>query len=354
MNLLIKICLGLLFVFNAYAVDNRFDTMVVLGDSLSDNGNLYRHLLHITPASPPYYQGRFSNGPLWIEYLYNSYFPENHTKGLDDYAVGGAGAVLSQKESLPITLTSELADYLYNHPYGKKDKSLFAIWIGANNYIKEPTNVNELTNGVVKAIGRTIEQLIVNGGNKFVVINLPDLARLPTAKNSTKQWLLTQLTETHNQKLAAKIQVLKQKYPTVTFVYIDIYSFYNETVSRAGNYGFDNTDEPCYLGGYRGLSAQVTPDDDTLHEFLKSQTPTLTEAQWLILNNTPELREAVSASYHYALLPKRIINAPLECSHYLFWDKIHPTTAVHKMIAEKIKNAIDEAGLQAVLPEAFD
>ena len=41
-------------------------TLVVLGDSLSDNGNLYK-LIGIPPA--PYWQGRSSNGPTYAEQL---------------------------------------------------------------------------------------------------------------------------------------------------------------------------------------------------------------------------------------------------------------------------------------------
>ena len=44
---------GLLFVITGFAANNRFDTMVVFGDSLSDNGNLYRYLWYKLPFSPP-------------------------------------------------------------------------------------------------------------------------------------------------------------------------------------------------------------------------------------------------------------------------------------------------------------
>ncbi|HDV5785644.1 TPA: hypothetical protein RJD83_002616 [Legionella pneumophila] len=42
--------------------------IVVFGDGLSDNGNLYAYTNHRRPASPAYYNGRFSNGPVWVEY----------------------------------------------------------------------------------------------------------------------------------------------------------------------------------------------------------------------------------------------------------------------------------------------
>ncbi|MHC5830296.1 MAG: SGNH/GDSL hydrolase family protein, partial [Nostoc sp.] len=49
-----------------------FDQLYVFGDSLSDTGNIY-NATYATgkpyPASPPYFEGRFSDGPIWVDYL---------------------------------------------------------------------------------------------------------------------------------------------------------------------------------------------------------------------------------------------------------------------------------------------
>ena len=351
MKIIKKICLILLLACNAQAFTNQFDTMVVFGDSLSDNGNLYRYFFHIIPVTPPYYAGHFSNGPLWIEYLYDSYFPETYRIGLQDYAVGGAGAVLSRKENLPFTLTAELNDYLYWNTYGRKETSLFVIWIGANNYINGPSNVDELTNGVVANIGNVTEKLISAGGNKFLLANLADLARLPQAKESAKPALLTQLTLTHNRKLAEKIDELKRKYPEVVFVYLDAYTLFSEVFDSPEPYGFDNTSDACYLGSYSGWLLAMHADDESVYTNLKQQSPQLSEQQWQIIRTNPQLRAAAEASYWYHLFPAYQKKETLPCETYLFWDKVHPTTAVHKLIAATVKQKIEEAGLEAVIPD---
>src|SRR5438552_1130863 len=44
----------------------RFTHIYVFGDSLSDAGNVYTLTFHTYPA-PPYWSGRFSSGPVWVE-----------------------------------------------------------------------------------------------------------------------------------------------------------------------------------------------------------------------------------------------------------------------------------------------
>jgi phospholipase/lecithinase/hemolysin len=45
------------------------ERLYVFGDSLSDTGNVYRATGRTTPPDPPYFRGRFSNGPVWVEHL---------------------------------------------------------------------------------------------------------------------------------------------------------------------------------------------------------------------------------------------------------------------------------------------
>lgn len=342
MNKIAGIVTGVILTLCSHAYTPQFDTMVVFGDSLSDNGNLYRYLLHLLPVSPPYYEGRFSDGPVWVEYLFDSFFPRDYQQGLQNYAVGGAGAVISYKENLPYTLTFELDNYFYWHTYDHQQTSLYSIWIGANNYINEPTNVEELTDSVVDTISNVTERLIDNGGDKFLLINLPDLAQLPQASDSPNQALLTRLSMVHNQKLAQRIDALREKYPEVLFLYFDVNQFFEESKGRAGDYGIDNISDPCYLGSYTGWLRSLIPDDDTLHASLVQKMPELTQAQWLMINNNPQLHEAAVTGYISALLPK---NEELQCEKYLYWDHVHPTTRVHELIAKKVKTLIEEAGL---------
>ncbi len=81
---LVRICVLLtaLFALSSVALAGSFDGVVVYGDSLSDNGNLYGA---IGFPPPPYYMGRFSNGPVAAEYL-----AQGLNVPLTDWAWGGA------------------------------------------------------------------------------------------------------------------------------------------------------------------------------------------------------------------------------------------------------------------------
>lgn len=347
----VLLLLFMLCSLNSFAVDKRFDTFVIFGDSLSDNGNLYKYLWHLLPASPPYYEGRFSNGPLWAEHLYQSYFPDGPQEGFQDYAVGGAGAILSYKENLPFTLTVELDDYLYWNTYGKKESTLFTIWIGANNYLNGPTNIEPLTDAVVEAIGGVVERIIAYGGNKFLLINLPDMGRSPFARESHLEALLTELSKTHNQKLAEKVKELREKYQDKTFVYMDIYSFLDDTIDHASDYGLSNTSDPCYTGGYSGWLAQLMEDELLMYNDLHEQNPQFTAKQRQMIQHNPQLLEAARLGYFYRTLSQGQQNEAPNCEGYLFWDRIHPTAVAHSFIGQYARRLLDEAGLEAFSEE---
>ncbi len=73
---------ALTLLSNASAQHPRCEYIYVFGDSLSDNGNLFR----LTGAS--YWMGRFSNGQVCVEQLART-FRATPNK-LRDYALGGA------------------------------------------------------------------------------------------------------------------------------------------------------------------------------------------------------------------------------------------------------------------------
>jgi phospholipase/lecithinase/hemolysin len=251
------ILLSLLFCSTSFAAP--FKQIIFFGDSLSDNGNLYQ-AIKIVPKSPPYYNGRFSNGPTWAEnvgkYFYDKYYIDNV-----NYAYGGATAMLHNPLTdsfiAPITLEGELYSYYLHSLFTDKSKVLYVIWIGANDYLyeREP-DVNALTAAVVNKISWVITSLMNQGAQDFLIMNLPDLAKTPYAKSNQLESRLHIISTLHNQKLADAVGQLQNKYPTIKFVTVDVYSSLNDLVANPDkfnqqyNQSITDVSEACWSGGF--------------------------------------------------------------------------------------------------------
>src|SRR5438067_11674198 len=65
--------LGLLFGAWAWSAQplwaDLFTEIVAFGDSLTDTGNYFTRANNTAPDPGTYYQGRWSNGPVWVERL---------------------------------------------------------------------------------------------------------------------------------------------------------------------------------------------------------------------------------------------------------------------------------------------
>src|SRR5262245_14581793 len=96
---LVALSLTALLLPSSAQARNPLTEVVVFGDSLSDTGNLFL-ASGGTVATPPYFNGRFSNGPVWVEVLADKLgldAPTPSVLGGTNFAFGGAetGAGLS-------------------------------------------------------------------------------------------------------------------------------------------------------------------------------------------------------------------------------------------------------------------
>jgi outer membrane lipase/esterase len=116
----------------AQTVANQtYSRVVVFGDSLTDNGNLFRLTGGREPASPPYFQGRFSNGPTFVELLGFNLGGFGTATGSTSYAFGGARTDTSQS---PPGLRTQLGAYLAGGgQFGPND--LVIVYGGANKHL---------------------------------------------------------------------------------------------------------------------------------------------------------------------------------------------------------------------------
>lgn len=247
-----------------------YSQIVVFGDSLSDVGNAYG--LAGQPPSPPYYQGRFSNGPLWVERLAGmlnvpvptgAFMISNHPT---DYAIGGAqmtGGIIP-------SLESQVGIYLQsNKPTGNE---LIILWAGANDFFNGQTNPVTVAN----ALKSQLNTLAKAGAKDFLVVDLPPLEQTPGHLGTPGAAALGQLVKTYNADLATNLAALRSTYPNARIRELDVYPIYQQLVANPQAFGLTNVTGRALVG--------ATP----------------------------------------------VSNA----DQYLYWDDIHPTQTGHELLAE--------------------
>lgn len=315
---------------NNYAIP--IDKMIVFGDSLSDNGNLFSltsefhniiSQFPILPKDPPYFHGRFSNGSVWVEYL-----AQILNVPLLDFAYGGAWVegTMNAGFTLPFSLGMQVNMYMMHtvtDPDPHKSNHLYIIWAGGNDYTEGRHHLNQSTTNTVSVIKDQIDWLIYVGASNFLILNLPDLSKTPevVARGADFVREVQQLITLHNEKLAEMIAAEKQKYPNVKFILVDVMSYSKELIAHADQYGFKNVTDACYNGKY------FLPK-----EMQQLLSPNLSQN----LTNNTSLRVA----YLTSLIKAKDNAICAQPDTYLFWDHIHPTRVVHMLLSTMILNIL--------------
>jgi phospholipase/lecithinase/hemolysin len=252
-----------------------YTALVAFGDSYTDTGR--------TPSSPPnYWNGRFSNGPLWIEYLSQTlgftYDPENN------FAVSGSEA-------------NELGVQINNFG-GTSDSAnvLFAIWSG-NNDFGNHLNIgyndaawDTQINSVITSLTTSSDLLYQKGARSIMLFNLIDLTRVPYILNNYSATFRTYVEtkiQIFNQRLAQAVPGLLNSHPGLQVFLIDIHTDLGYLLNTYSTHGF--------------TQATVDALDD----------PNLSDTSF---------------------------TGP--GANYVFWDSQHPTTKTHGLLAKWIANVL--------------
>ena len=309
--MLMKMIGGLLLWCGALTTSAvTLNQIVVFGDSLSDNGNLYEYMHHQLPLSPPYYKGRFSNGPVWIELLTQKYYPETANDHLLDYAFGGSGVEGEDDEpdDTLFTLSREVDSYLFAHQDKASDQTLYAIWIGANNYFSLPDDFDYSINNVMWGIHSNIDHLISKGAKYILVMNLPNLGQVPIAKEMDAVDALTYCSTHHNQVLEENVTKWRKQYPDVKLILVDVSTDFADMIIHPDAHNMSNVTGTCY-------EALLEPS--------------------LGKKNVLKMVSSVRKQHH----------SKDACDGYMFFDPVHPSILVHQELADKVFKLLNDEGV---------
>lgn len=216
------------------ALAGNYDHLFLFGDSLSDNGNLYRITGGTIPLSPPYFQGRFSNGAVWVEVL-GSYLNID-ANDTSNYAAGGSTSgntnVLSESLIIQLpSLSSQINDFA-STSVTPSSNALFILWAGANDYLIQPIEKRATnTQIVVNNLSNAITTLINKGARNIIVPNLPDLGKTPQERSQGTADSTTAAIKSHNSNLNSALQEIA-KNRNVNIIPLDINALFNEVIDQ--------------------------------------------------------------------------------------------------------------------------
>ena len=220
--------------FSPSAKADPFSSVIVYGDSLSDNGNLYA-LSGYPP--PPYYQGRLSNGPVAVEQLAANLGVPLHdfayigaTTGVGNYSDGGTQTTVGYAGLPGLEGELALSAPLLTSPL--VSTSLFVVWGGANDFITGGSPLTAASN--IDAIVATLEG---DGATHILVPGVPNLGLTPEFYGSN---VATAYSIAFNTTLQATLPQ--------GATYVDTFDLLTNVEANPSAYGFTNVTSPCFTG----------------------------------------------------------------------------------------------------------
>jgi phospholipase/lecithinase/hemolysin len=241
----------------AYGSFLGFQNLVVFGDSLSDNGNTFSS---VGLPEAPYYDGRWTNGPNWVDYFSQfagipdvSAFLRNRGT---NFAVGG---------STSLYLAGEIATFLADQGGRADPANLYVVWIGANDFQAGLTPRQTLA-----AIGTEVEVLRKAGAKHLLLLTVPDISLTPNviAGGGAKVQAAKQFVFTVNTMIRAEIPI-SALFLGLDLKVVDINPLFTQLVYTPSALGFANS-----VGAAYNPSTGVIAPDPNVYVFWDGFHPT--------------------------------------------------------------------------------
>jgi outer membrane lipase/esterase len=232
-----------------------YNRLVVFGDSLSDNGNLYLATGGTTPASPPYFQGRFSSGPVFTERLgFNASNFMGPVTGSINYAFGGAR---TDSQAAPLGMRVQLAQYqARGGRFGAGD--LVSILGGANNIfqglpaagasINPQGSIAPVSLAAAADMNFIINSVAQAGAGTILVTNLPKLSLTPQFRATPAAPLADYAVTTFNGALLTGLNATAAARPGTNIIMMDLFKIGDVIAANPGAFGVTNVTQPCFNG----------------------------------------------------------------------------------------------------------
>ena len=290
------------------------------------------------PVAPAdhYDNGRWSNGPMWPEYLAgrmgisvndgNRYRNVSHAGGwslcVGDKALGisdltGNLATVAQNmvngSLIPPCL--KLIAKGYNYKYGDfGPNDMVIVFFGGNDYLnryQDPTRV-------IQAQMEVINEAVEKGAKHIAWLNMPDISKTPRyltggAQSQAKETSALIAEHNRQQQLFGSMLAGIYKFSGVNIINIDANKIFNDLLDNSSSHGLYVLDRPC--------STIPAPGLDDVE--MVANNPSMNA-----INEMAEPNGGICQNQN----------------EYAFWDGVHPTTATHEIIADQACSILKEKG----------
>ena len=278
---------------------SAFDRVFAFGDSLTDNGNFFAATGGTYPP-PPYFAGRFSNGPVAAEYMATQLGATLH-----DFAYGGASTGFTNADLTPAAgalyftgVRSQVAGFTSAAPPGAAGPgALYMVWAGANDFLRAaPADFPAVGAAAIANLDSAAVSLYGVGARDFLIPLMADLGATPDVRalSPGAAALASFVSLSFNDGLKHSLEVLAASLPGSHFMVYDTFAQQHLVLDHPGDFGLTNTTDRCFTG----VSLCADP------------------------------------------------------SQYFFWDGIHPTTDVARLIGIGLASAAPEPSAMLLLATA--
>jgi len=270
------------------SIQNPINDMLLFGDSISDQGNSFNAFG--TPQSPPYYSGRFSNGPVWAEAVATEYGKSvvagNWGESGTNRAFGGSQTGPGMSFFVIPNVGEQINRYLNNVNSNIDQDDLVFLFAGGNDFTVGAGNPNITLQNMIAHVNTLAD----SGAKEFVVVNIPPIEKTPIYSSNTPSDLLQTENNViyYNTQLVVEMSSLASQ-RGLTIKVVDIHVMFNEIYYNGSFGGITNVvDEACGYTSGTCNSNDIAPNPD----------------------------------------------------EFLFWDYVHPTRVIHEALSELILQEI--------------
>lgn len=269
---------ALCLTMTGFAAEASYSNVYFFGDSLSDTGNVYTAYKGSYPP-PPYYNGRFSDGPVWTERVAAGLGLAADSKawmqGGRNYAWGGALSGVDGHAGAGTGLLSQVFGQWKPTTGGVADpNALFVVGIGSNDLldaVRDNSGTSaadvkyrqSVASGVLDNFTTSLVYLINAGARNFLIANVTDLGLTPEMKVAGTSSQATEVSQYYDGLLDTELDNLRKVF-AVNVAELDLFDMLTDvvgdTLAGGKQFGLSNAIYPCFAAGAPACSESVFSD----------------------------------------------------------------------------------------------